>query len=220
MADRPAGWPVVLREGQVTLRPISQRDARAWHLLQRRNREWLQRWEATVPPGGRHTARLTYRQMVRTMRREARAGRMMPFVVLHEDADAPRQVAGQVTVAGITWGSLCGANVGYWIDERLAGRGVIPTAVAMVLDHCFGVLGLHRVELCVRPENAPSRRVAEKLGLRLEGVRPGYLHIDGGWRDHVVYAITAEEVGTGMLDRLRGGLDRSAEQLDRSGQSG
>ncbi len=62
-------------------------------------------------------------------------------------------------------------------------------------------MGLHRIEVCIRPENAPSRRVVEKLGLREEGLRPRYLHIDGAWRDHLVYAVTAEEVPEGLLNR-------------------
>ncbi|GHH66709.1 N-acetyltransferase GCN5 [Kitasatospora indigofera] len=150
-------------------------------------------------PAGRPAGpRPTYRQMVRYLRGEASAGRMLPFVVLHRG-----QLAGQLTVGGITWGSMCSANVGYWIDEAVAGRGIMPTAVALSVEHCFEVLGLHRIEVCIRPENMPSRRVVEKLGFRSEGMRPRYLHIDGDWRDHLVYALTAEEVPEGMLERWR-----------------
>lgn len=136
--------------------------------------------------------------MVRYLRNEAAAGRMLPFVVLYGD-----QLVGQLTVGGITWGSMCSANVGYWIDETAAGRGIMPTAVALAVDHCFRALGLHRIEVCIRPENRPSRRVVEKLGFREEGTRPRYLHIDGDWRDHLVYALTVEEVPEGMLTRWR-----------------
>ena len=142
--------------------------------------------------------RPTYRQMVRYLRGEASAGRMLPFVVLHKG-----QLVGQLTVGGITWGSMCSANVGYWIDEAVAGQGIMPTAVALSVEHCFTVLGLHRIEVCIRPENMPSRRVVEKLGFRSEGMRPRYLHIDGDWRDHLVYALAAEEVPEGMLERWR-----------------
>ena len=134
--------------------------------------------------------------MVRYLRGEGSAGRMLPFVVLYQG-----RLVGQLTVGGITWGSMCSANVGYWIDESVAGRGVMPTAVALSVAHCFEVLGLHRIEVCIRPENMPSRRVVEKLGFRSEGMRPRYLHIDGDWRDHLVYVLTAEEVPEGMLER-------------------
>jgi ribosomal-protein-alanine N-acetyltransferase len=91
--------------------------------------------------------------------------------------------------------------VGYWIDEAVAGRGVAPTALAMAIDHCFMVVGLHRVEASIRPENHASRRVVEKLGFREEGLRRRYLHIDGAWRDHLCYALTAEEARGGVLTR-------------------
>jgi ribosomal-protein-alanine N-acetyltransferase len=145
--------------------------------------------------------------MVRFLRKEARAGRMLPFVVTYEG-----RLVGQLTVGGITWGSMCSANIGYWVDESFAGRGIIPTAVALAVDHCFREMGLHRIEVCVRPENLPSRRVAEKLGFREEGLRPRYLHIDGDWRDHLVYALTAEEVPEGMLRRWRATAHRHTNE--------
>jgi ribosomal-protein-alanine N-acetyltransferase len=130
---------------------------------------------------------------------------MMPFNVWYADpqADNKLRMVGQLNVAGISWGSLCSAHIGYWVDERVAGRGIIPTALALAVDHCFQTVGLHRVEVNIRPENTPSRRVAEKLGFREEGLRIAYLHIDGGWRDHIAYALTAPEVPEGMVVRWR-----------------
>lgn len=199
------GYPIVLREGPVSLRPPSVRDGRAWQELQTRNRAWLAQWEATVPPDTPYVRRLTYRELVRRGRREAAAGRMMPFNVWYADPQTGERerMVGQLNVAGISWGSLCSAHIGYWVDERVAGRGIIPTALALAVDHCFRTVGLHRVEVNIRPENAPSRRVAEKLGFREEGLRRAYLHIDGGWRDHIAYALTVSEVSEGMVTRWR-----------------
>ena len=199
------GYPIVLQEGAVSLRPPSVRDGRAWQELQTRNRVWLAQWEATVPPDTPYVRRLTYRELVRRGRREASAGRMMPFNVWYADPQTGERnrMVGQMNVSGISWGSLCSAHIGYWVDERVAGRGIIPTALALAVDHCFQAVGLHRVEVNIRPENAPSRRVAEKLGFREEGLRRAYLHIDGGWRDHIAYALTAPEVPEGMIARWR-----------------
>ena len=186
-------------DGDTTLRPIRLRDHRAWREVNQRNRDWLRPWEATIPPappGRLPPRRPTYRQMVRHMRAEAQAGRMMPFVIEYQG-----RLAGQLTVAGITWGSMCSGHIGYWIDRAVAGRGVMPTSVALAVDHCFGTVGLHLIEVCIRPENGPSRRVVEKLGFREEGMRPRYLHIDGAWRDHLVYALTTEDVPEGLLNR-------------------
>ena len=160
------------------------------------NAAWLAPWEATPPEGSRGEA--SFGEMQRWMRAEARAGRMLPFVVTYDD-----RLAGQLTVAGIAMGSMRSAQIGYWIDVRAAGRGVTPTAVALATDHCFRVLGLHRIEINIRPENYASLRVVEKLGFRDEGIRERLLHIDGGWRDHRSFALTAEEVPEGLLARWR-----------------
>jgi ribosomal-protein-alanine N-acetyltransferase len=113
------------------------------------------------------------------------------------------RVAGQILLFSIEWGSNRSAKVGYWIDEKFAGLGIMPTALAMAVDHSFGVMGLHRIEASIRPDNKASRRVVEKLGFREEGLRPREVHIDGAWRDHISYAITAEDVPDGMLSQWR-----------------
>jgi ribosomal-protein-alanine N-acetyltransferase len=91
------------------------------------------------------------------------------------------------------------ATLGYWVDRERAGKGIAPTAVAMATDHCFRHLGLHRMEINIRPENQASLRVVEKLGFRDEGYRERYLHINGHWADHRSFALTAEEVPEGLL---------------------
>lgn len=179
------------------LRPIRARDARAWREVRARNFSWLAPWEATPPRGHEHRP-LSFRGMVRGLRSQARAGTCLPFVVTYDD-----RFVGQLTVSGITYGSACWGQIGYWIDREYAGRGVIPTAVALATDHCFFVLGLHRIEINIRPENAASLRVVEKLGFRNEGERKGYLHIDGAWRTHLSFALCAEEVPEGLLERWR-----------------
>ena len=88
---------------------------------------------------------------------------------------------------------------GHWVASAYAGRGVAPTAVALACDYVFQVMGLHRVEICVRPENTKSLRVVEKLGLAEEGMRPAYLHIDGQWRDHRVFRLLTDDYPDGVL---------------------
>jgi ribosomal-protein-alanine N-acetyltransferase len=103
----------------------------------------------------------------------------------------------------VVFGALRSCTIGYWIDSEVAGRGITPTAVALVIDHCFAAAGLHRVEIDIRPENAASLRVVEKLGLRREGYYERFLDINGRWCDHVAFAITVEELaGRSVLARL------------------
>lgn len=189
------GWPATLRDGDVVLRPLRRSDATAWLDLRARNEQWLRPWEATAPepPTGRPPTFVTYARM---LNRQARRGESLPFAVDHQG-----ELVGQVTVASITRGSLCSGSIGYWVSEHVAGRGIIPTAVALTVDHCLGPAGLHRVEIAIRPENAASLRVVAKLGLREEGLRERYLHIQGRWCDHRMFAVTAEEVPDGLLER-------------------
>jgi ribosomal-protein-alanine N-acetyltransferase len=198
------GWPAVLREGDVVLRPLRRSDARAWLEVRARNADWLAPWEATAPVPPRGPAP-TFGQYVRMLQRQARAGESLPFAVEYQG-----DLVGQLTVSAITRGSAMSGSIGYWVSRDVAGRGIIPTAVALAVDHCFGPVGLHRLEIAIRPENAASLRVVAKLGLREEGLRERFLHIQGDWRDHRTFAVTADEVPGGLVARWRarvGGAD-------------
>lgn len=194
-------WPVVLRErtaaGIVTLRPLRIRDAKDWREVRARNADWLSPWEASVPTPSTERAP-SFHDMVRRLRDEAREGRGMPFAVLLDG-----HFVGQLSVGALSMGSYRGCFIGYWVDSDVAGQGVIPTAVAMASDHLFTNVGLHRVELAIRPQNKASIRVAEKLGFRLEGMRERYLHINGEWRDHLIYVANPEDFPDGVLNRWR-----------------
>ena len=197
-----AGWPARLAHGDVEVRSLRARDATAWSEVRVRNERWLSPWEGrspSMPPASwrdRHSPAV-FALMLRNQRREARAGRMLPFAVFVDG-----RLCGQVTVNSVVRGALDGGHVGYWVDERVAGRGVLPTALALVLDHCFGPVGLHRVEADVQPNNPASLRVVAKLGFVEEGRLRRYLFIDEDWRDHVSYALLREDLPAGVLATL------------------
>ena len=180
----------------MVVRPLRRDDVEQWREVRERNADWLRPWDATPPPQ-MPAAPVSYAALARRLRRQGRAGQTLPVVIGGAGA-----FAGQATVNNIVRGSAPVASVGYWLDQRVAGRGVAPLAVAMVIDHCLGEGLLHRIEVCVRPENTNSLRVVEKLGIREVGFAPFFLHIDGAWRDHRVFAITVEELGAGLVARL------------------
>lgn len=187
----------MLREGPVGLRPLNIRDHQVWTKIRARSEEWLKPWEATPPPPTPPFP-MSFRQMLRQNAERARADESLPWALTYHG-----HVAGQVNVSGIIWGSARTATIGYWIDVHHAGRGIMPTAVAMATDFCFFTAGLHRIEVNIRPENQASLRVVDKLGFREEGIKPRLLHIDGAWRDHRSFALTVEEVPEGLLQRWR-----------------
>jgi len=177
---------VQLFGSEVTLRPIRYRDKRQWNQVRAENREWLDPWEATLPnipadsPAYEDSSvRPSFFQMVNLHRREARIGRSYSFLIWQN-----QNLVGQITMGGITYGAMRGAHIGYWIDKNFANRGFTTQAVKLVTEFGFSELGLHRIEINVRPENGASCRVAEKAGFEFEGFKKAYLHIDGAWRDH------------------------------------
>ncbi|MDU0348425.1 GNAT family protein [Actinomyces sp. MRS3W] len=172
----------------VVLRPIRSSDEAVWRRLRLADDARLTPWEATLPPGSPDELG-SFSEYVRAQNRLARRGEAMPFVL-----EVDGVLAGQVSVSSIRWGALECASVGYWIGAPWEGRGIMTLAVAMVLDHLLGEsVGLHRVEIDVRPENARSLALCRRLGLREEGLRRGLMHINGAWADHVTFAVVAEE---------------------------
>ena len=121
------GWPATLTEpdlldAPVVLRPVRVSDARAWREIRVRNASWLRPWEPSNPETPLHRSSIgPYVSMVRTMRREARQGIALPWVVSYGG-----HFAGQLTVGSVVWGSSRSGQIGYWIDESFAGQGDHP----------------------------------------------------------------------------------------------
>jgi [ribosomal protein S5]-alanine N-acetyltransferase len=201
---RKHGWPGTLCEPTlldkpVVLRPARLADARAWGEIRVRNAAWLQPWEGTQPDKSRYRSDLgSYLRMLAGMYRERLRRQGLHWVIVFGD-----ELAGQLTVGSIVRGSNCSALIGYWIDQKFAGRGIVPTALAMAVDHSFHAVGLHRLEAGIQPGNHASRRVMEKLGFHEEGLRRGLVHVNGAWQDHLCYALTAEDVPDGLVTRWR-----------------
>lgn len=70
---------------------------------------------------------------------------------------------------------------------------IIEAGLRAVVGDAFGPMGLHRLEASVQPGNTDSVALIRNIGFRHEGHSPRYLQVDGGWRDHDRFAITAEE---------------------------
>lgn len=196
MSDWPTELAATYRGSALRLRRLRPRaDRTEWTRLRRENAGWTGPWDSTSPYPGQ---RMSFAQMVRDQDREARAGRLLPFALEIDGA-----LAGQIHLFGITRGAMQSAMAGYWIDRRCAGRGFMPFALAMVMDHAFGEAALHRVEVNIRPDNEASLRVVHKLGMRDEGLREAYLHIAGQWHDHRTFALTIDDLaGERVVRRL------------------
>ena len=186
-----SSWPIEIHGHDISLRPLRFRDRSQWNRVRVENREWLSPWEATIPQSGEESYNQlpSFFEMVKILNHEARNGRSFSFAIWHGS-----QLVGQITLGGVMYGAMRGGHIGYWIDRNFANRGFTTQAVEILTRYAFEELKLHRVEINLRPENASSRRVAEKAGYIFEGERPRYLHIDGQWRDHITFVKENSEI--------------------------
>ena len=186
------------------LHPLRRGDAAEWTRLRVANESWLSQWEPSHALGWRerHTPP-AYRAMRRAVLRRANQGTSLPFAVRVDG-----RLAGQVTIDNVVRGALRAGYLGYWLDRDVAGRGMASLAVALVCDHAFREVGLHRLQADIRPENGPSQRLVERLGFRREGLLRRLLDIDGDWRDHYAYALLAEDAPGGVLARWQQHIPR------------
>lgn len=191
----------ILIHGDIKLRVAKMRDSKELEKLILGNRNWLKPWEATNPHAPNS---FDVRGQLRGLLRQLDDETGVPFVI-----EVQGRVQGQLNVANVMYGSVSSAVLGYWVSPEVAGRGVMPTSVALVTDYLMDQVGLHRVEINVRPENTASLKVIEKLGFRYEGLKQRYIHINGDWRDHYVFALTKEELPVGLLKEFVDGRVKS-----------
>ncbi|MFI5046442.1 MAG: GNAT family N-acetyltransferase [Acidimicrobiia bacterium] len=176
---------------RVLLRPLEVGDHAAWREVRIRSREWLEQWEPLPDPGSSDPIadRDAFRARCGAWERQRQFDTAYGFGLFLLDGT----FGGEVSLGSVLRGPFQSSFIGYWIDEAQAGHGYVPEGVALAIRYGFDTLGLHRMEAAIVPRNAKSRRVAEKLGLREEGVASRFLQIRGVWEDHVRYAITYEE---------------------------
>ena len=110
-------------------------------------------------------------------------------------------LVGSASLGHIVFGNLRNAYLGYSAFVPHQHRGLMTEGLELVLRHAFGTLGLHRVEVNVQPDNVRSIALAERLGFRREGYSPRYLKIGGRWRDHVRFAMLADEFAPAGMRR-------------------
>lgn len=84
-------------------------------------------------------------------------------------------------------------SIGYWLDERYVGKGIMTKACREFVDYAFNTLELNRVEIRCAEDNLKSRAIPERLGFIKEGIiRDGEL-LNHGYVDSVVYGILKRE---------------------------
>ncbi|MER5207270.1 GNAT family protein [Streptomyces sp. NPDC002825] len=166
---------------RVGLRPFSPADAEEFTARARESRELHHPW---LFPPCTPEAYATYAGTL--IGDPARAG----FLVCERDGGG---IAGFININNIVRGAFRSGALGYGAFAHAAGRGLLTEALGLVLEYAFGPLELHRLEANIQPGNTASRALVRRAGFRLEGFSPAMLHIDGAWRDHERWAVTAAD---------------------------
>jgi [ribosomal protein S5]-alanine N-acetyltransferase len=110
--------------------------------------------------------------------------------------DDPRSpVLGNCNFNNFVWGAFHCATLGYRLDHRVQGRGVMTEALAAGVKYMFEERGFHRIQANYRPTNERSAEVLRRLGFVVEGYARDYLFIDGDWRDHILTSLTNPAMG-------------------------
>ncbi|MGQ4383896.1 GNAT family N-acetyltransferase [Streptomyces sp. SAS_270] len=172
-----------LAEGsRVGIRLFTYEDGTEFIARARESKELHQPWLFPPTSGPGYAA---YAQ--RVIEDRTRAG----FLVCERDGGA---IAGFISVSNIVEGAFLNGTLGYGAFAHAAGRGLMSEGLGLVVRYAFSAMGLHRLEINVQPGNAASIALARRCGFRLEGFSPDFLHIDGAWRDHERWALTADMV--------------------------
>ncbi|GGF16294.1 ribosomal-protein-alanine N-acetyltransferase [Aliidongia dinghuensis] len=154
---------------------------------QRENWEHFARWSA--PRGSEELSVANWRRRLEQFAADERAG-MALRLMLFRDRDLSGPVLGVINFTQIFRGAFQACYLGYAIDYRLEGRGLMREALEAAIRHVFDAMKLHRIMVNYMPSNERSAALARRLGFIPEGIARDYLYIDGAWRDHVLTALT------------------------------
>ena len=179
----PAAPPLSRQTARLLLRPICAGDAGMYTGWLAGNRDHLAPWSPRTPPGATPED-LFRRSMLRQERGEAAR-----FLGLDGDG----RLIGVFNLNEIVRGPFQNAYAGWSVGASAEGQGYATEGVRALLSLAFGELGLQRVQANILPRNHRSLRLAERVGMRREGLALRYLEIDGVREDHVMYARLAQE---------------------------
>ena len=168
----------------VYLRPPRLSDAVAFLRGVRSSAKLHRNW-VKIPDSPRNFA-----AYVRRYTRRAKSSRHAGFLVLRRTDDA---LVGAYNFSEIAHGAFESAYLGYYAFAPLAAHGYMTEGLHLALDIAYRRLRLHRIEVNIQPTNFRSVALVERVGFTCEGFSRRYVKIAGRWRDHVRYAMLAED---------------------------
>lgn len=171
----------------VFVRFLEVSDAQALLDLHVRNRDFFQAFSAL-----RDEQFYTFDQQVKNIQSSLEKRELDQQYTFGIFVSETEELAGIVSLTEVLRGPLQSCFIGYFLDKRYNGKGMMTEAVRLVVEYAFNELKLHRIEAGVMPHNIPSMRVLEKAGFHKEGIARKNVKINGKWEDHQVLAIVNE----------------------------
>jgi len=113
------------------------------------------------------------------------AATQTPLPEIHFVIEIEGRFAGSIGIINID-GHKC--EIGYWVVEEYAGKGIMTEVIEVVSDYAFKKLKLKRLFAPVLPHNKASARALEKNGFQMEGVLKSFYFKDGEYIDALCYA--------------------------------
>jgi len=152
------------------------------------NRGFLAPFEASKPPGY-DTAPFWEEQFRRSLQEFYVDLSLRLFLFKRLKGDEKGPIIGSINFTQFVRGPFQACQLGYGMDEREQGKGLMTEALQALIPYVFGELGFHRIMASYMPENRRSARVLERLGFVVEGQAKDYVLIEGQWRDHVLTSL-------------------------------
>ncbi|MDE1465409.1 ribosomal protein S5-alanine N-acetyltransferase [Spartinivicinus poritis] len=113
-------------------------------------------------------------------------GIMLPLVVLNQQKN---EMIACCNFSNIVRGVFQACHLGYSIDVRYQGTGLMYEVLSNAISHVFEQLDLHRIMANYLPHNVRSEALLKRLGFQQEGYAKSYLKINGQWQDHILTAL-------------------------------
>ena len=177
--------PQVIASGErVDMRYPQRADYREWAKLRASSADFLGQWEPTWAKD--ELSKAAYKARVRRADIELENGTGQVFFIFDR---VTNKLVGGISLGNIRYGMARSGQIGYWMGEAYAGKGLMQDAVKALISFGFDRLNLHRLEAACIPSNERSVAVLQKTGFTQEGLLKSYLKINGKWQDHLLFAI-------------------------------
>jgi len=85
------------------------------------------------------------------------------------------------------------AEIGYTLRTEYQGKGFASEAAGALVDHLLATTEVHRFEASLDPENVPSMRVLEAIGMTMESLSRQSYPLRGRWDDDLRYSMLRDD---------------------------